>query len=111
MPTSSQTNEASIRNAVAQILQTSFGNKQIAIPGKDKRRHTDPFKPPFQIELFHETVPMGHHALIRLPALAGHELEQGSRFLLATEEEIEELIDERIVRGQGIPRQHLSSDL
>ena len=54
---------------------------------------------------------MGHDALIGLPALACHELEQRPRLLPASEEQIEELVHERLSAGSGYARQHHARDL
>src|SRR6516165_5923033 len=53
---------------------------------------------------------MRHDALVSLPALPRDEVEQWPLFLLAAEEQVEELIDKGIVRRQGIARQDHSGD-
>src|SRR5207237_1324816 len=46
-----------------------------------------------------------HHALVGLPALPGDELDQRARPLPAAEEQVEELVDERVVRRQRVAGQ------
>src|SRR5262249_10224699 len=63
-------------------------------------------EPLAHVELLDETEAVGHHALVGLPALPRHEMEQRPGFLPATEEQVEELVDEGIVRGQRHSGKH-----
>src|SRR5438874_7122434 len=54
---------------------------------------------------------MRHHALIGLPALLRHKFKKWIGLLPASKEQVEELVDEWIVRRQRVAREHETSDL
>src|SRR5262249_49775346 len=63
------------------------------------------------VERFDQGEAVGHHALVSLPALARHELEQWIRSASAPEEQIEELVDKGTVGRQRESRQDGTGDL
>ena len=73
-------------------------------PASTSARNADTFQPAIHVELFHQAQPVGHHALVGLPALPGDKLEQRAGLLTTTEEEVEKLVDEGVVRWQGKAR-------
>src|SRR5262249_7768774 len=94
--------DSRIRNAVAQIGEAARRYQQIAVASHEQRGNANALHAAIQAEPLGEVEPVRHHALVRLPALSSDEMEERSRFLLAAEQEIEELIDERTVVGQRI---------
>jgi hypothetical protein len=82
-----------------------FGDEQVSVAGQDQRRYANAVQSRGHIEPLNEPETMGHDALIGLPALPSDELEERPRPLSAAEEQVEELIDKGIIRGQRIPRE------
>jgi len=63
------------------------------------------------IERLDQMEAMRHHALVRLPALPRHKAEERVRPLAPSKQEIEELVDERVVRRQRESAQHRARHL
>ena len=65
------------------LIQSLRGDEQIAVAGQQKRWRTDRSQPAGEIHLLDHVKTMGHHALVGLPALPCHEVEQRPRLLPA----------------------------
>ena len=85
-------------------VESLWTDEHVAVPGQQQRRRPHGPESAGEIHLLRQLKPMRHHALVRLPALPRHEIEKRPRLLLRPEEEVEELVDERIVRRQGVAR-------
>src|SRR6266542_5208306 len=99
MPGIGQTHQARAFQPVAEGLEALPGYEQVAVACEQQGRHPDATEPVDDVELLDQSEAMRHHALIGLPALGRHELEQRP-LLLAAKEEVEELIDEGVVYRQ-----------
>ena len=62
------------------------------------------------VERLEQRDPLGHDALVGLPAPLDHEIDQRPRLGLAAVQQVEELVDESIVAGQGEPLQDAAGD-
>ena len=94
----------------ASIRCRRHGHDHVAAAGQDQRRHIDPPEPIGDVERFQLGQPLGHDALVRLPDPLDHEIDQRPRLGLRSVEQVEELIDERIVARQGKPLEDAPRD-
>src|SRR4051794_32256757 len=85
---------------VGELLESQRRDEQVAVPCQSQCRYAHGRQPAREVGMLDELEAMGHHALVGLPALPGDEIEQRARWLLAAEEEVEELVDEGVVRRQ-----------
>src|SRR5439155_314525 len=97
-------------DSVTEGTQAPFGHQEIALPRQDEGRHADLFQAAFHIELLYQAKPVGHDALIGLPALSSDKLKKRPRLLPAAEEQVEELVDKGTVGRQGITGEHQAGD-
>jgi hypothetical protein len=99
VPATGQAYVLRLVNAGSQFAQALGRDEEISVAGQDQRRYADMVKSARYIELFHEPEAMRHDALIGLPALPSDELEEGTGPLPAAEEQVEELVNEGVIRG------------
>jgi hypothetical protein len=90
--------------ALCQVSDTALRDEQITITHQNERRCLNAPESFSHVVRFNQAKPVRHHALISLPALPGYKLKQGIGSLAAAKEQVEELIDEGIIRWQWVPR-------
>jgi hypothetical protein len=98
-----------VPKACDQLSQALRRDQKVALSRECKCRARDPRQTRGQVKAFDEMQPMGHDALIRLPALPRNEFEQRTG-LASAEKEVEELIDEWAIGRQWVTRKHQTSN-
>src|ERR1022692_4861324 len=111
MTTVRQASETDVGDGVKQRRHALGGDEHIPVAGENKRRRLDEAKLLFDVEFLDQAKAMRHDALIGLPNLPGHKLEQRIVLLPTAEEQVEKLIDERAILGQRKPGQDRTGDL
>src|SRR5207245_9610419 len=82
---------ATQRQTTGEPLSTLRGYEKVTVAGEDASRDRHAAEAARKVQPFDQVQPMGHHTLVRLPALTDHEVEQRPR-LPAAEEQVEELV-------------------
>src|SRR5262249_5640459 len=91
MTAARQRQELAVVNSFLEGVETSRRNQYIFLAREDQRRHANAVQARADIKRLHEPHAVGHHALVRLPALLRDKMEQGVALLPAAEEQVEEL--------------------
>jgi hypothetical protein len=103
--------ESAPRDFPGQRFLARRGNDHVAISGQNQRRGIDLREPIRNIERFQLSQASGHDALIGFPNAVDYEVHERTWFRFSPIQQMEKLIDERVVAGQREPLEGQPRDL
>ena len=110
MPSAFDSLESGAWNGLSKQPLAHWRNDGILGPRENQCRNIDFPEAVADVECFELCQSLGHDALIGLPDPIDDEVSQGAGFGLHAVQQVEKLVEKRIVRGEGKPLQHAASN-
>lgn len=102
-----QRHELGAGNPVAKVPPGAVGYQHVPVADHDLGGDADAVEPILEVELLGQLKAMGHDALVGAPALLRDEMKERVAILGSAKQQVEELIDERIVWRQRVAAQYI----